>query len=313
MTSAATPGAPVTVLFLAGIGRSGTTLLERVVGEVPGTCALGEVMHLWERGLGRGERCGCGELFAQCPFWAPVGVRAFGGWDRVDLDRMAVLKRRVDRASRVPLVALGRAGGLADDVAEYAAAHAAVYRAAAEVSGARVVIDSSKQVSLAWCLHASQQVDLRLVHCVRDSRGVAHSWSRDVARPEAVSSEHDRMPRYSPATVSALWLLHNAEIEALARRVPSVRLRYEDFVREPSASTARVLRLAEVEAGPPDIGPSGVQLGTSHSCAGNPMRFVQGPVQVRCDERWRTEQDLGVRRLVTTLTKPLLHRYHYST
>jgi len=43
------------------------------------------------------------------------------------------------------------------------------------------------------------------------------------------------------------------------------------------------------------------------------MRFVQGPVQVRCDERWRTEQDLGVRRLVTTLTKPLLHRYHYST
>ena len=103
------------------------------------------------------------------------------------------------------------------------------------------------------------------------------------------------------------------EIEALARRVPSVRLRYEDFVREPSASTARVLRLAEVEAGPPDIGPSGVQLGPSHSCAGNPMRFVQGPVQVRCDERWRTEQDLGVRRLVTTLTKPLLHRYHYST
>ncbi|HEY2794503.1 MAG TPA: sulfotransferase, partial [Micromonosporaceae bacterium] len=35
------------VVFLGGLGRSGTTLLERILGEVPGVCALGELVHLW--------------------------------------------------------------------------------------------------------------------------------------------------------------------------------------------------------------------------------------------------------------------------
>ena len=42
-----------TVGFVGGFGRSGSTLLERVVAELPGVCALGEVLHLWERGVRR--------------------------------------------------------------------------------------------------------------------------------------------------------------------------------------------------------------------------------------------------------------------
>jgi hypothetical protein len=37
------------VLFLGGLGRSGTTLVERVLGAIPGACPLGEVVHLWRR------------------------------------------------------------------------------------------------------------------------------------------------------------------------------------------------------------------------------------------------------------------------
>ncbi|HEY4605248.1 MAG TPA: hypothetical protein VIH08_13030, partial [Blastococcus sp.] len=37
---------PLRVLYLAGIGRSGSTLLERILGEVPGICSLGEVVFL---------------------------------------------------------------------------------------------------------------------------------------------------------------------------------------------------------------------------------------------------------------------------
>lgn len=305
-------GDPVPVLFLAGIGRSGTTLLERVLGEVPGVTALGEVMHLWERGIVRGERCGCGQPFRECPFWEAVGEAAFGGWQHVDAARMAALKHRVDRASRVPLVALRRHGALADDAREYAATYAALYRAAREVAGGGVVVDSSKQVSLAWCLRADPGIDLRVVHCLRDSRGVAHSWSTDVVRPEAVSSEHDRMPRYSPMTVSALWSLHNLEIEALGRSVPLLRLRYEDFVASPAERTREVLALAGVHDPLTHVDERGVRLGAGHSCAGNPMRFVHGCIEVRADERWRREQADTSRRLVTALTAPLLHRYRYA-
>ena len=46
------------VVFLGGLGRSGTTLLERMLGEVPGVCALGEVVHLWQRDVRDNESCG---------------------------------------------------------------------------------------------------------------------------------------------------------------------------------------------------------------------------------------------------------------
>ncbi|WP_028644873.1 sulfotransferase [Nocardioides sp. URHA0020] len=302
--------APVRVVFLAGVGRSGTTLVERTLAEVDGVTALGEVMHLWDRGLVRGELCGCGAPFRDCPFWHEVGELAFGGWDHVDAARMAHLKARVDRATRVPAVASGRPRSLAAEVREYADHYVRLYRAASELTGG-VVVDSSKQVSLAWCLQTRPEIDLRVVHCVRDSRGVAYSWSKDVARPEAVSEEYGRMPRYSAPAVSALWLLHNAEIEALRRRVPVQRLRYEDFVADPARVTRDVLELAEVDAPVDHVGADTILLGSSHSCAGNPMRFRTGAVPVRADEAWRASAPHRQRRAVTALTAPLLARYGY--
>ena len=37
------PEYPVRVIYLGGLGRSGTTLLERLLGEIPGVCASGEL------------------------------------------------------------------------------------------------------------------------------------------------------------------------------------------------------------------------------------------------------------------------------
>ncbi|WP_205471508.1 sulfotransferase [Nocardioides sp. SYSU D00038] len=298
------------VLFLAGLGRSGTTLLERTLAEVDGVTALGEVMHLWERGLVRNELCACGEPFLACPFWTAVGERAFGGWASVDPERMAHLKGRVDRASRVPLIARGGDSGFARDVREYVAAYLAVYRAATDLTG-DVLVDSSKQSSLAWCLTLAEELDLRVVHCVRDSRGVAHSWAKKVARPEAVDGRDAEMTRYSPALISAMWTLHNATSELLGRRVPAVRLRYEDFVEAPVASTRAVLDLAGVATPASHVAADRVRLGPSHSCAGNPMRFTTGEIPLVRDDQWRSAQATGARRLVTALTAPLLAHYDY--
>ena len=101
-------GVRTRVLFIGGLGRSGTTLLERLVSELPGVCGLGEVVHLWERALRDDERCGCGRAFSQCPFWVAVGERAFGGWDQVDAAEVIRLKHRVDRNRYLPLLALPR-------------------------------------------------------------------------------------------------------------------------------------------------------------------------------------------------------------
>src|SRR5699024_2144381 len=141
------------VLFIGGIGRSGTTVFELSLGTDERVVPLGEVVHLWQRSLIDDEPCGCGEPFSQCSFWTEVGARAFGGWDRVNAERVLTLRHRIDRTVRTPQLA-ARVGGSAwhADVREYASYYSRIYRAAVEVSGSSVVVDSSKQASLPYVL-----------------------------------------------------------------------------------------------------------------------------------------------------------------
>src|SRR5215470_15851498 len=74
----AQPPAP-TVVYIAGFGRSGSTLLERALGELPGYVNVGELIDLFRRTGPDGERCGCGEAFTDCAFWTDIGKHAFDG------------------------------------------------------------------------------------------------------------------------------------------------------------------------------------------------------------------------------------------
>lgn len=304
------------VLFIGGVGRSGTTLLERVVGELPSVTALGEVMHLWARGAGSDERCGCGQSFSRCSFWQAVGDVAFDGWQRVDLDRLAQLKSRVNRARVVPrMIFSSLPASLLDDVLEYADHFVRLYGAAQEVSESGLLIDSSKQVSLAYCLSHHPGVDLRVVQCVRDSRGVAYSWTKEVRRPEVVD-DIAYMPRYGPTSMSFTWNLHNMELAGLPiRKVPTMRLRYESFVENPRQIVRSLARFSGLDISESDLGFLGsdaVELTVAHTAAGNPMRFRTGRLELRRDEAWRQELPAAQRRIVTAMTLPLLVRYGYS-
>jgi hypothetical protein len=305
-----------TVGFIGGFGRSGSTLLERILGQLPDVCALGEVVHLWRRGVQRDERCGCGEPFSRCPFWSQVGERAFGGWSNVDPEQMSQLAAAVDRTRLIPASALARSGSKRHaDMRRYADHFARVYAAAAEISGAKVVIDSSKNSSTAFVLPSGDDVDLRVVNLVRDPRGVAYSWTKEMTRPEAgPDSVQPMMYRYAPWRAALLWDAHNVAFTALGRHgTPVLRVRYEDFIGDPAATVTWIaeflgvsaLALSDYLAG--DV----VRLEANHSVAGNPMRFRAGELQLRQDAAWRTELAPSAQRLVSALTAPLMWRYGY--
>lgn len=301
------------VLYIGGLGRSGTTLLERILGELPGACALGEVVHLWRRGLIADERCACGTSFTQCDFWHAVGDEAFGGWDRLDVPRVLRLQAAVERTRHIPRLAARRTETPhGRHVTTYAQHYARVYRAAAAVSGAEVVLDSSKHSALAYCLAYAPGLDLRVVHMVRDSRGVAYSWTKTVARPETGGA--GQMHRYAPGRAALLWNAHNAALGLLRHRgVPVLRLRYEELLTDPVAATRSVAAFAGLDAGSLDfLDGASVRLGTAHSVAGNPMRFATGEIPLRHDDAWRAALPPRQRVLVGALTAPLLSAYGYG-
>ncbi|GAA3742386.1 sulfotransferase [Salinactinospora qingdaonensis] len=296
-----------TVVFVGGLGRSGSTLIERALGELPGVCSVGELVHLWQRGLIDNERCGCGAPFSGCAFWRDVGWRAFGGWHCLDPDDILALRASVDRTRYVPWL-LGRtpSPALAARLCHYTDLYDHVYAAIASVSGCDVVVDSSKHASLAACLRHRYGERMRVVHVVRDPRAVAHAWGKRVPRPDATpTSPEQEMARYSPGRAAVQWTAQNAVFAALARtEVPVHRVRYEDFVAAPAARFAEVAGFIGHQGELPITADGHVYLSTTHTVSGNPTRFRTGAVAVRADDTWREELAPRDRALVAAMTLP---------
>lgn len=304
---------PAPVVYIGGWGRSGSTLVECLLAELPGVVVLGEVVHLWERGLRLDQRCACGSRFHECPFWTRVGEEAFGGWDAVDLDRVLALQASVDRQRHLLRTLRRRPPReVREQVLEYAGYYHRIYEAARALTGARVVVDSSKEVPTAVALAHHPDIDLRVLHVVRDSRGAAYSWSKTVSRPETETGEP--MPRFSPARSTLFWLSGNLSVSGtryLGARL--ARLRYEDLVDRPAGTLRSTWARLDLpgEADLPMLGPHTVELHGTHSVAGNPMRFATGSTELRPDTSWQTKMPPRDRRLVTAMSYPVLKAFGY--
>jgi hypothetical protein len=306
---------PVDVLFVGGMPRSGSTLLDLLVGQLPGHCDVGELFYMWQGGALRDQRCACGERFSQCPFWTRVGELAFGGWDRVDAEEVLRLQAQVDTTSRLLSRPFARwQPGRRAREEEYLALTRRVYRAVAEVSGAPVVVDSTKRPSTAYLLASDPGVRLRVVHVVRDPRGVLNSWSREVPLPDG-AGPRDHLKARPARQVLRRWLTVNLMIGRLEQRgVPLLRLRYEDLVTDPRGAMRAVLALSGVDASEDDlgyIGPDGVERAVSHAPTGGRVRFRTGPMPLVLDEKWRRELPVSRRRLAAVVCGPLMRRYGY--
>ena len=301
------------VLYVGGWGRSGSTLLSHMLGHVDGHVAVGELRYVWQGGAAADELCGCGARFSECPFWQAVGERAFGGWAAVDVDEVLALEATVLRHRNVPLLAAPRLfPGYADKLRRYSELTERLYAAILEVSGARVVVDSTKNPPYAYFLRRVGGLDLRVVHLVRDSRGVVFSWMKRMVRPEIVEGEA-HFEEFSPSRAALRWMECNLAFELLRRlRTPTVRMRYEALVGSPRAEVERMFD--RLDPAPRDLAfleEGAVDVADQHSIRGNPMRFAHGRQRVRVDDAWRSQMQTTSRRLVTLVTWPLLLAYGY--
>ncbi len=311
------------VLYLGGFGRSGSTLLERILGQIPGWTNVGELVDLPRSVFVNRENCGCGEPFLTCPMWSEVGRIAFGGWHEAEMRRLADLRFAVARQRQLPaLLALARGKGpeqLRSDVAAYQSGYGAIYRAVAEVTGASVVVDASKGpahgLALAIDLGGARSYDLSMINLVRDPRGVAYSWSRrQTSRPQATGAEGAEMWRISAQRSALQWAALQAEMSLIARAggIDMARARYEDLVERPLPTVQALLdRLGLAGADLSHLGEEVVHLEASHGLSGNPGRFTSGDIRLSGDHAWIKSMPGRDRAFVTAATLPWLAAYGY--
>ena len=300
------------VLYVGSWGRSGSTLLDLILGQIPGFRSVGELRFLWERGLVERQRCGCGVPVPDCPFWGAVLEEAFGSTGGVDPEAMLALWRRVDGLARLPwLLAPRRPAALDADVRAFRTVLGRLYQAVRTVSGDSVVVDSSKYAAYGLLLAGVPGLDLRVLHLVRDSRAVAYSWTRRKPMPEVTTDER-YMPLKRPWRSAVFWDLENLGLQLLRGWVLDYQvLRYEDLGTDPRAALSGVLGRMGIDADLGFLSGGRLQLGPNHTVAGNPLRFRRGEMPIAPDVEWRSRLGAAPRWLVTGLTWPLLLRYGF--
>ena len=301
------------VVYIAGTGRSGSSLVAALLGRLDGCVVVGELRYIWRRGLMENHLCQCGRPFRDCRFWVEVVERAFDGLAGARAEEMVRMASRVDRIRYIPWLTAPalRPARFQSDLQTMGDVLNRLYSAILSVSGGSVVVDSSKDPSYAYLLCAQPSLDVALAHLVRDSRAVAYSWTRQKVRPE-IHWKVEHMRRRPAFLTARRWMQYNLMLEALSRRVPtSVRIRYEDVVVNPE--TAMTTMAGLVGKATPEGQGSARRTAAGetvhHSMSGNPMRFE--PLVVRPDRAWIDSMATADRRLVTALTAPLLVRYGY--
>jgi hypothetical protein len=230
---------------------SGTTLLGILLDSHPRIVSIGELDGTaFEHAT---YPCSCGVAIDECDFFRRVqhicaaqGVHLDPGNFKVRLGHH--LPRRLRRlvfgsgprfAGLQPLrdVMLQLLPTYRPHVKEVFDRNIAIASAALIASGKSIFVDTSKSLPRIRHLHQRREIDLHVIHIVRDARAVA--WS---------GLKHDAT---GVDTMARLWKrthLAAAQIATLLGKQRYMRFRLEDFCREPQRSLAQICTFLGAES-----------------------------------------------------------------
>lgn len=290
---AESPASKTKIVFIvSATGRSGTTLLARLLGELEACVNIGEASRLIS-GQIPDDLCGCGKPMDSCPFWNHM--------EKATPEPVQKFLRRWTRTRFLPLhLLLSRWRPLSRRRHQFLQTMEGVYGEIARRSASTVIVECVNGPAYLNLLTHLLTAESYVVHLVRDPREVAMSWSK----------RKGSLPVYSGVGVCLRWLIHNVLFEWVGRQARSYRrLRFEDFVEKPR-ETLELITGGILEKPRLPLDSQGrAHLHPQHHVAGNPDKLLSGDVVIRPQTASRIP--LRVRLLALLVTFPLLSRYGY--
>jgi hypothetical protein len=297
-------------VFLASSPYSGSTLLSFLLASHPAVATISDVSGRRRAGQMETFRCSCGRRMVDCDFWSRLRERAaargmadldLGDFDLgFDTTHHGPLSRIQARSLRWPaleqlrdraLAPLGVAAGMR----EVGARSWALANAVMDLTDASVFVDASKERLRIRYLERYLPIRPRVVHLVRDVRGVVESTLRRGKRSDPM------------ARIASEWARTNDSIEQQLRELPperQLRIRYEDLCADVNGTLRAAFTFFGVD---PDaeLRPIG---GEQHML-GNQMR-LSAPSEVRLDERWRAALEQQEAQAIVRAAQPVFGRLY---
>jgi hypothetical protein len=287
--------APARMAYILSASHSGSTLLAMLLGAQAKACTVGE---LRAPNLGAIDvyQCSCGRRIKECEFWIQVSRamarRGIAGFD-ITQARTSIFEapgryagRLLEPLQRGPLlelvrnVALGFSPGWNSFLKEVQHRNAALVEALKELTGAEIIIDSSKSVLHLNYLLKNPSLRIKVIQLIRDGRAVSlsligHGLQRST-RQETV------------AAAAREWRRSNEAAQFLLNRLPASQwmgVRYEQLCQNPQSTLRQLCQFL-------DLNTENLTLdfrSRQQHVLGNDGMRLQSTSAIRLDERWRTQ------------------------
>jgi hypothetical protein len=331
---------PVRVLKITGLDRSGSTILDIVLGNHPHIESVGEVANIFIngwisreslRGINPKKRrvpiCTCGKrldvLYVDtpdeaCPFWSSVRREWVERTDPDSIETYPKLRGNIELTRSTSLVQqfrrlLYERRRQSASFRSYARFTRAFFESIRAVSGKPTIVDSSKSPVRAFALSMVPGLELYVVHLVRDGRGVITSRRKILKKDlrAGIMWDHEGFPMWKTV---ARWIVLNLAAQWVCTQLGpkrTMRLRYEDFVADPKGALERIGSLIELDLREvADAASSGKPMQAGHNVGGNKTK-KSGIITLRPElaEEWKSALSPTEKRLSWLLMGWLMHRY----
>jgi hypothetical protein len=306
----------IKILYIAGSGRCGSTILGRVLGQIDGFFFAGEMCKIWRYGLIENRLCGCGRPFNECGFWQDVMHDTFGDMEKVDGREIYDLRRKSAYSRHIPLFLIpGGKSLISGKLVKFQNILERLYSAIQSHTNCRVIVDCSKTAPYGYVLGDIKSIDLHVVHIVRDPRGVGFSrLEKRLYQPD----EGKAIYTGSTGIVrnAMTWNIQNFAAEAFWERYTNryMRIHYEEFASNSRAVVSKIVEMLKEKVNTlPFTGDNTVKLDEKyHTAAGNPVRFNHGKVKIEQDLEWMTKLSRKNQLITKLVTWPMFLKYGYQ-
>jgi hypothetical protein len=294
------------VVYIAGYGRSGSTILDIMLGDQPNIVSLGEVVYLYEDVINGLRTCSCGCEYETCELWGEV-------INSVELDRHREIVRKVESRKNLPSLL---ANTLAEDTkVSYRKHSRSLFRKIADTSGSNVIVDSSKSARDAagrfWALSNIAGLDVFVLHLVRDARSTVRSVVSKGRNP--VLEGHGEEKQFPGLRTAFGWMLSNTTALCMGKMMPSnryLRVRYENLRENYESEISRISEfIGENIDNVVEQISNGKSFRVHHNTGGNRVRLNR-EVQFRTSSSQSSRDELPARyEIAVTLVGGWLLRY----
>ncbi len=298
----------IKLVLLIGSGRSGSTLIDLIVNMHPKVLGLGEISN-WNTKVFE-EYCACGDVVKSCPFWSEVISKV--GWSEKDFNEYKEYKYKFDAPKKGYVFKINDYTQM-PGFDNFMSKNNEIFSAISEVSDNRILFDSSKSPQRAFNLSKSDFLDVKIIHLMRDPRGVMWSYKKSFKKDLKSGLQRD-MKGTSLLKSLYSWLAINSRAFSTVKsaNVPTLSVKYEKFCANPDHEINRILEFVLGEKSKDRIDLSASMTMESHTIAGNRLRMKKDIV-VKPDFAWKSNLNFFQKTFIYSLTLPLLKKFRSSS